>query len=68
MDKDQETLEAMIDRLGLGAVLERIGQVCFDKEDHLSSNWQEQHAAKGWAEAGLRISELGQKDHYPYRI
>lgn len=51
----EATLEAMIDSEGITAVLTAIEAVCFEKGDHLRSNWQDEKAAKHWDKVGTRI-------------
>jgi hypothetical protein len=46
MNKDK--LEILIDNQGLDAVLELIGNICFEKSEHLAMNWQDEKSAKQW--------------------
>ena len=44
-------LEALVDRHSVHAVLLDLAAVCFDKGDHLRSNWQDELTAKTWDRA-----------------
>lgn len=48
-------LEAAIDAHGLSNVLEIIANICRDKADHVSINWQDQRLSKSWEYAATRI-------------
>lgn len=48
---NQNTLEAMIDSVGLSTVLEMLETICIEKAEHLRSNWQDEHSAKQWQKA-----------------
>lgn len=45
---ERDTLEAMIDRTSLTAVLEGMFDVCGDKAEHVRANWQDEHTAEVW--------------------
>lgn len=45
---ERDTLEAMIDRTSLTAVLEGLFDVCGDKAEHIRANWQDEQTAKVW--------------------
>jgi len=53
-----DQLESLIDRASLAMVLEALSQVCWEKADHLQSNWQDSAAAKTWHKAGNAIDRL----------
>ena len=50
-----DQLEPLIDRASLAMVLEALSQVCWEKADHLQSNWQDPVTAKAWHKAGNAI-------------
>lgn len=58
---DSELIEKMIDRHGLASVLEMIAQICYEKGDHLRSNWQDETTAKVWDRDGRKIDTLASK-------
>lgn len=45
---DTEALEAMVDRSGIGAVLEALAEICREKAEHLRENWQDEVSARMW--------------------
>jgi hypothetical protein len=53
-----DQLEPLIDRSSLAAVLEALCQVCWEKADHLRSNWQDHAAAKSWDKAANSIDRI----------
>lgn len=52
----QAALEGMIDRGGLGAVLEAIAAVCDEKAEHIRHGWQDQELARSWSKAATRVA------------
>ena len=53
-----DQLEPLIDRASLATVLEALSQVCWEKADHLQSNWQDPVAAKTWRKASNAIDRI----------
>lgn len=54
-------LEGMVDRASVAAVLEALGDICFEKADHLREAWQDYGAAKTWEKDGKRLHALSLK-------
>jgi hypothetical protein len=54
-------LEQIIDKTSLSAVLCTISEICYGKEDHLVSNWQDQDTAKQWHKAGRIVDSCAVK-------
>jgi len=52
----ENQLEALIDTHGLATVLGAIAGVCWEKGDHLRSNWQDPRAARVWDRMGRKVS------------
>ena len=52
---ESDSIEAMIDKHGLGEVISAIAVICFEKADHLRSNWQDERTAKVWDNAGKAV-------------
>jgi hypothetical protein len=48
MNPDIQTLETMIDRHGLPVVLIWLAEICNDKAEHITTNWQDTTTAKTW--------------------
>ncbi len=55
------TLETLIDNHGLSYVLSTMAQICYEKADHVSSNWQDKELGKEWDKAGNRIDTAESK-------
>jgi 3-methyladenine DNA glycosylase AlkC len=43
-----EVLEDMIDESSVAEILRDIEQVCYNKQEHILSNWQDDHLAERW--------------------
>jgi len=52
---DQSALEDMVDRWSVGAILNMLETICYEKAEHLRSNWQDEASAKSWTLAGYRL-------------
>lgn len=50
-----ETLEQIVDRHSMHAVLEALETVCHAKADHLVSNWNDEGAARVWKRLAGKI-------------
>lgn len=50
--RELDALEAMVDRASVRGVLDGLSQICAGKAEHLSSNWQDEYAAKLFLAAG----------------
>jgi hypothetical protein len=57
----QNELEALIDRYGMSQVLLGIAAVCYEKEDHLRTNWQDTTTARAWHSDGVAVENLAAK-------
>ncbi len=51
-----DELETLIDRHSLGAVLENMSSICYEKADHIRSNWQDEALATVWDRMARRIA------------
>lgn len=56
-------LEDLIDRHGLDMVLQALEDICYEKAEHLKSNWQDQPAASLWEKDAKTISQANNKLH-----
>jgi hypothetical protein len=57
----ENQLETLVDRFGLKTVVDRLANVCWEKADHLRSNWGDKVLAKDWSCAASRIDNAGRK-------
>jgi hypothetical protein len=57
----QDNLEEIVDALGVKGTLEALAQVCFDKSEHLASNWQDEASAKVYSNVGSAINKFAYK-------
>jgi hypothetical protein len=56
-----ETLEAIVDSMGLEQTVRALGEICGEKAEHIAVNWQDANTAKPWAKAGALIDVLAIK-------
>ena len=54
----QDVLEGMVDANGLDEVIDMLSDVCGEKADHISTNWQEEGLAKDWRKASYYINAV----------
>ena len=52
----EDTLEAMVDRFGLQAVINSLACICSGKADHIAHNWQDQRSARHWEKAAIHLT------------
>lgn len=58
----KEQLERIIDRVGLELALEWIAEICWEKAEHLRTNWQDQgRQSKDWDRDGRIIATTAGK-------
>lgn len=57
---DVRTIEALIDRTSLAAVLESIATIAGEKSEHIASNWQDAGLARVWRMASLAIDNAAE--------
>lgn len=58
-----EELEQLVDSLGLYGVIEKLETICYEKSEHLESNWQDPVAAKNWQSAAKLLGSTVAKLH-----
>lgn len=54
-------LEQIVDKSNLSTVLNVLSEICYEKEDHLQSNWNDANTAKLWHNAGKIIDSANCK-------
>lgn len=57
----KDLLEGAIDSNGLSGVLSALSEICYEKGDHLRSNWQDEHAARDWERDAKYLDTLSAK-------
>ena len=55
MPSELYQIERLIDRHGLSAFLAMVTQICREKAEHVSTNWQDEELALRWSNLGDRI-------------
>lgn len=56
--EDKDTLEKMIDANTLTWVLNALTDICYEKAEHLRTNWQDKISALPWEVAAQNIDKL----------
>lgn len=62
MKTDRDTIEQIIDANSFRAVLDMIEEICFAKEEHLRTNWQDKEQAKVWFRRAKMIQKVHTED------
>lgn len=55
------TLEALLDKHGMSQLLFGLAQVCYAKEEHILTNWQDKTTARAWRSDAVAIENLAAK-------
>jgi hypothetical protein len=55
---ERDTLEAIIDKRGIRAVVESLGEICFLKASHISETWQDEPLSRKWDQAGSYLEKV----------
>lgn len=55
---DKQELESILDRSSPQAMMNALAEVCFEKADHVRSNWQDESLAKVWERCGSMIDRV----------
>jgi hypothetical protein len=55
--QDEQTLEGMVDGIGLRAILLILQEIAYAKADHIQANWQDPNLAKEWKMAGNKLGQ-----------
>jgi hypothetical protein len=56
------SLESFIDANSLQDALQLLSEICWQKANHVQSNWQDSKLATVWEHAGTAIDKLSIKD------
>ena len=59
-----KALEALVDAHGLTEVVDVLVQICYDKAEHIRTNWQDQKLAQTWDQAGQSV--VNPKVEHPF--
>lgn len=50
-------LEDLIDKHGVGTIMETMANICHEKAEHVAVNWQDNQMAGYWTRAGNQLSK-----------
>lgn len=51
-------IEEAIDAGGISAVIDALVRVCFEKAEHLRSNWQDNVSARSWERDARKLDRI----------
>ena len=54
-------LESLIDQYDLARIIESLARVCFEKGEHIRSNWQDEPLAEAWESDGQTLLDISWK-------
>ena len=54
----KEKLEELVDMEGFQGTLEILSEICFEKAEHVLTNWQDKHLAKFWSDRGRLLDKI----------
>lgn len=57
----QDRLESILDEVGMEYLLDSLIDVCYAKAEHVESNWQDTHMAKGWNLTAINLDHAKAK-------
>jgi|GEM_PF-739352 len=55
---DKDDIKTMIDGMSLSSVLEILSQVCYEKAEHLRTNWQDPDTARAWEKVARAVGKI----------
>jgi hypothetical protein len=58
-----DTIEPLVDRHGLPAILNALADMCSAKADHLLCNWQDTQSAQWWVARSKTFETLAAKPY-----
>lgn len=53
-------LEELVDANGLATVLSTLADICFEKSDHLATEWQDRNGARMWRNRSAYVRRMGE--------
>jgi hypothetical protein len=54
---DEETIEKLIDKLGISIFLQNVSYICGQKSDRIAENWQDANLAKQWLKVSSKLDD-----------
>ncbi|MBF2063219.1 MAG: hypothetical protein IGS39_02110 [Calothrix sp. C42_A2020_038] len=58
MKEAMDSLEILVDKFTLAAILELLERICHKKAENLRKNWKDEASAKLWDKAARQIEQL----------
>lgn len=58
LTQEKDMIEILLDKYGMETVLDVLAQICFEKSEHLLSNWQAPNDAKAWQTCGIKLDHV----------
>jgi hypothetical protein len=58
---DADVIESLVDKYGLERIVAGLALLCFEKAEHVRSNWQDVTGARGWDADGKRLETVAMR-------
>lgn len=59
-----DTVEGIIDKIGLQQTIEMISDICYEKSAHIQDNWQDANTAYPWEKSGEKLFSVCLNDRF----
>jgi len=59
-------LEGLLDKMGVASLVEALGDIASEKEQHVLEAWQDRNLARRWRTLANKFSNLAAKIDDPY--
>lgn len=60
MPSNFEALESVLDQSNLHEMMLHLARICYEKSEHISTNWQDQRLAKAWNSAAKQLANVAE--------
>lgn len=61
----ERTIEEYIDKHGMTHVLTMLANICYEKAEHVQTNWQDRTMASAWRRGAKRIDKAAAFEDWP---
>lgn len=55
-DQEKRDIESLVDACTMELLLDALVQICHEKSEHVSSNWQDKALARRWMHMAARLA------------
>lgn len=54
-----EQIESIVDQSSVDQLILKLSRICYEKSEHIESEWQDKKTARVWRRAAARLARLG---------